>query len=170
MRIQLSDNFFLDEFTFSDTAIRHGIDIVVEEGSIQFDRIKRFAVTIAQPLRNEVGRIDLASGYRPLEVNRLVGGSGRSQHIDALAGDLVPDKVTPLQLCEAAVALGLPFDQLIHEFGRWAHVSISKGSKPPRGDVLTSYRFNPRAGKAHVSYVPGLHTIESLWERTNGAD
>jgi len=171
MRIQLSDNFYLDEFTFSDTAIRNGIEIVVEQGAIQFDRLERFAQTIAQPLRNEAGRINVLSGYRPLAVNRLVGSNDDSQHIKCLAGDLdaEDEAVTPYDLCKLVIKLKLPFDQLIHEFGRWAHISISKASRVPRGQILTSYRAKPIIGKQHTAYVSGLVTMESLWSRANGS-
>ncbi|PCJ88588.1 MAG: peptidase M15A [Thiotrichaceae bacterium] len=162
MRINLTKNFYLDEFTFSETAIRHGVEIVVEEGSLQFKRLQRYCETFAQPLRDVCGPLNIVSGYRPLEVNRLVGSGDGSQHIECLAGDVVPVEVTPLELCEAAIDLGLPYDQLIHEFGRWCHGSIAEEDEQPRGEVLTAYKFRPRVGKVFTKYEHGLHTIESL--------
>ncbi len=165
-RIQLSKNFFLDEFLESDTAIRHGIDIVVEEDSAIFHRLKNYAQTIAQPIRDEAGRIDLWSGYRPLKVNRLVDSSDNSQHIDGDAGDLRPREVTPYELCQIVVDLELPFDQMIYEFGRWCHISQAPEGREPRFEILTSYKYITANRKPKTKYVSGLHIIESL---TRGA-
>ena len=52
-----------------------------------------------QVLRDFIGvRINLNSGYRTKTYNEKVGGSPRSQHLLAKAGDLVTPKHTPKQL------------------------------------------------------------------------
>ncbi|MDY6979200.1 MAG: D-Ala-D-Ala carboxypeptidase family metallohydrolase [Pseudomonadota bacterium] len=163
MRIQLSNNFYLDEFTYSQTAVRHGIKIEVPENSIQFLRLKALCTTVLQPLRDHLGRpITITSGYRPEEVNRLIGGSSNSQHIQCLAGDYVVPGMDTIDVCRAVIALKLPFDQLINEFGRWVHVSIAANPGQERGEVLTAYKFRPVVGSPRTRYEPGLHLADQL--------
>lgn len=40
-RTQLSDNFYLDEFTRSQTAVRHGIDMSVRQGGVVYFNLRR---------------------------------------------------------------------------------------------------------------------------------
>lgn len=44
---------------------------------------------------------------------------------------------TPYDVCQAIIAAGIEFDQLIHEFGRWVHLSIPKEGEAPRKQCLT---------------------------------
>lgn len=169
MRIQLSNNFYLDEFTDSVIAERHGIEVYVAENTIEIERLARLAQTILQPARDVVGRMDITSGYRPLALNRLVGSDDKSQHVQCLAADVRAKKVTPLGLCETIIDLSLPFDQLIYEFGSWCHVSIAEAGKQPRCQVLTSHRFIPQVGKPRVEYLPGLLTINEVRSQLYGA-
>lgn len=152
-RVQLSPNFYLDEFLRSETAARHGIRVAVEKTSPAFKRLKRLAETILQPVRDANGPAYIVSGYRPPELNQLVGGSPTSQHCHGEAADFVVSGLTPLEVCQYIAAVGLPYDQLIHEFGQWVHVSIAWG-RPPRGQQLTAYRVN-----GATRYLSGLHPI-----------
>ncbi len=137
-RIRLSENFYLDEFTRSENAARAGIEIVVEDGSDVYLALKRLCRTILQPLRDAVGPITIWSGYRPDTVNRLVGGSLTSQHRFGQAADTIVAGLTPLEVCQAIDQMGLPFDQLIHEYGQWSHVSIPAAGSRPRREMLTA--------------------------------
>jgi hypothetical protein len=49
------------------------------------------------------------------------------------------------------VQMGLPFDQLILEFGRWVHVSHAASGKQ-RGQILTATKIN-----GQTRYLSGLH-------------
>lgn len=105
---------------------------------------------ILQPLRDAVGvPVNVTSGYRSPAVNRAVGGSRTSQHVLGEAADIVVAGMSPRSVCQKIIDMGLPFDQIIQEFGRWTHVS--RGPKNRR-QVLTA-----RRGKdGRVQYVPGL--------------
>ena len=123
-RIKLSPNFYLDEFTRSQVAVRHDITISVEPDSLVLENLRRLCVNVLQPLREALGPVHVTSGYRPLAVNILVGGSSRSQHIDGLAADIVVSGYTPFEVCQWLEQSGRMFDQAIHEFGKWTHVSV----------------------------------------------
>ena len=84
--------------------------------------------------------IEISSGFRSLQVNKMIGGSKTSQHTKGEAMDIkigskgfnfIKDK--------------LEFDQLIWEFGNdenpsWVHVSYKKGRN--RKQVLKAYKQN----------------------------
>ena len=151
-RIVLSRNFFLDEFTRSETAARFGLDVNVEQDSDTFRNLKTLCEQVLQPARDALGPIFISSGYRPRLLNRAIGGSPNSYHISGLAADIAVSGTSSLSAARWFVHMGLPFDQIIHEFGRWVHVGIARPGEIPRRQALTSVR---KDGETH--YVVGLH-------------
>ena len=164
-RIQLTKNFYLDEFTRSETAARHGIDIIIEPGSEVFYNIKLLCELVLQPLRDALGPVHIISGYRPFEVNRLVGGSKHSQHIYGLAVDLVVSGYTPLEVSRWIKHNINDFDQLIHEFGQWTHVSIAGIGQPPRKQYLTAVKVKKFMRKPKTTYIPDVISIDDALKR-----
>lgn len=150
--MRLSKNFSLDEFLVSQTAERFGIDMHPPE--IIVDNIKNLVKACLQPLRDEAGPIYISSGFRPLELNTRIGGSKTSAHVKGNAVDFSVTKMTPFDVCELIVAMELPIDQVIHEFGRWTHMGVADIL---RGEQLTAYR---KDGK--VRYVNGIIRMEDL--------
>jgi hypothetical protein len=153
---RLSPNFLLSEFTRSQAAARQGRDVIVLPDSPVEYSLRRLCKLVLQPLREAVGPIQVTSGYRPAWLNELIGGSPRSQHGFGLAADIVAAGMSPLQLCRRIHALGLPYDQLIHEFSGWCHVSIAADGLA-RAEQLTAYHQD-----GFAKYTEGLHSIESL--------
>lgn len=148
----LTKNFALEDFLESEAAVRHGIDMAPTPLVVK--GLTLLAVTILQPLRDAEGTpLHISSGYRPPALNRVVGGSDSSQHTAGEAADVKAYTRTALQLCKRVEKMGLPFDQLIHEFGAWMHVSVALG-RAPRRQTLTAYK---KDGK--TVYVPGLIEI-----------
>lgn len=85
---QLTDNFHIREFKCKDgTKVPDSL----------FENVKKLAKNL-QVIRNEVGRLSINSGYRHKTYNDKIGGSPKSQHLQAKAADLVSDKYTPKQL------------------------------------------------------------------------
>jgi len=158
-RVKLSENFYLDEFTRSEAAARAGIEIVVDEGSDIHLALKRLCRNVLQPLRDVIGPITIWSGYRPDTVNRLVGGSFLSQHRFGQAADIVAAGLTPLDVCLKIESMRLPFDQLIHEFGGWCHVSVPAAGIKPRRETLTAYKAGPDEA---TLYPKGLHSMATM--------
>lgn len=157
-RIQLTANIYLDEFTHSDTAIRHGISIAIEPGSQHFENCKRLAKNILQPARDHFDKpVIISSGYRPKELNRLIRGSQTSAHKDALAVDWNVLGVQPVDVCEWLLTQpGISFDQLILEYNRWVHTGIKIDPSQHREQVLTAQHVLQPTGKPKTQYVSGL--------------
>lgn len=154
-RVQLTQNFFLDEFCRSQTAARMGRAVEIEVGSDYHQRLKLLCELILQPLRDALGPVTVTSGFRPLWLNALVGGSPTSSHPEALAADIVVAGHAPHQVA-AWIAENIDEDvrdQLILEFDEWVHVSIAMPGEPARGEVLTA-----RHSTGGTSYVNGLHS------------
>jgi len=147
--MQLSKNFYLDEFLFSQTAARHNIDITPPQCVI--DNLKKLTSDVLQPLRDGLGcSIKITSGYRPLELNRKLGSKDSSAHVDGRAADIKVNGKTPLEVAEFIEEHFLSsVDQVIHEFGSWVHVGIAPQA---RSQMLTA-KYNA-AGK--VVYIDGL--------------
>ena len=128
--MKLSKNLSLAEVTKSITAKRLGIDNTPDEWVTE--NLKKVAEHIFQPVRDHFGKpIYVSSGYRGPELNRAIGGSKRSQHMEGRALDLDADvfgRCTNSQIFDY-IKDNLEFDQLIWEFGDqdnpdWVHVSF----------------------------------------------
>lgn len=147
--MNLSHNFTLDMLTRSETAKRKSIPNM--PGPLELERLKALCNTILEPLLQRYGaKMIVTSGYRSTELNRAIGGAKSSQHMKGEAADVVVAGVTPLTVCRW-IEKNLRFDQLIHEYGDWTHVSTAT---KPRKEMLTCYK---KAGK--TVYVPGLIEI-----------
>lgn len=85
-------HFTLSEFTRSETAKKYGIENTPNE--LQVRNIERLCALILDPLRDCIGHpIYITSGFRTKRLNRIVGGSTTSAHMDGLAADFrVGDK------------------------------------------------------------------------------
>jgi hypothetical protein len=148
--MQISPNFHLAEFEASQTAARRGLDNAVPLNL--YGNLERLA-QLLEHIRAAIGKpITLTSGYRSPALNRLVGGSKTSAHMDARAADLIcPAYGTPRQIARHLAGLDLAYDQIIEE-GTWLHVAVAKADAAPRRQLLTA-RFDA-TGRA--TYTQGL--------------
>lgn len=147
----LSRSFSVREFTQSDAAERLHID-----NEIPFEFWQN-AVRTAEGLDaikfNVLGGVPvfISSGYRCPALNAAVGGSPTSDHMKCDAADFTaPAFGSPLAICRAIASnpiIMARVDQLIHEYGRWVHVSF--GARR-RGQLLTIEK-----GRT----MPGLHAV-----------
>lgn len=142
--MQLSTHFCLAELTVSQVAERRGMDNTPGPGVLE--RLRRTAAGLeAVRAALDGAPMIVSSGYRSPAVNRLVGGATKSQHLFGEAVDFIAPRFGgPFEVCRAIAESGVPFDQLIHEFGGWVHVSFVRGE--PRGQVLTVDRLGTRTG------------------------
>jgi hypothetical protein len=143
--MQLSEHFTLDEATYSETAVRLGISN--QPSTLQLENMKHAAECL-EPLRAVTGPLRINSWLRLPEVNVAVGGSKVSSHMDGWAIDVSSTKMTPIELCHKVEELGIKFDQIIHEFGRWMHISFAPEMRQQKLTI-----FKPE-GK----YKPGILT------------
>jgi zinc D-Ala-D-Ala carboxypeptidase len=121
---QLSPHFSLAELTFSQIGARKGIDNTPPP---EVEARLRMTAISMEAVRQVLGgkAISVSSGYRSPELNEAVGGSRTSAHTTGWAVDFNCHGFgSPLYVCRAIAASDLEFDQLIHEFGRWVHISF----------------------------------------------
>jgi hypothetical protein len=77
------------------------------------------------------------SAFRCKKVNDAVGSKDTSQHRLGCAADIRVPGMTPDEVVKAIMSAGLPYDQLIREFDRWTHVSVTnEETGTPRKQVL----------------------------------
>lgn len=117
-------HFTLDELTHSQAAARKGLSN--DPDAAACEHLQALVDNVLDPLREALGRpIVISSGYRSPAVNKAVGGASSSQHVLGQAADITVPGLTVAQVVATIRRLGLPFDQLIDEFGSWVHVSHS---------------------------------------------
>lgn len=147
--MNLSEHFTLEEATYSETAVRMGIPN--QPSTLQLENMKHAAEQL-EKIRALLGKpMHINSWLRLPEVNVAVGGSKISSHMDGWAIDFTCAGFgDPLAVCKAIAASGIKFDQMIHEFARWTHISFAPEM---RGQQLTIFRPNN-------SYLPGLLTAD----------
>lgn len=127
--MNLTENFTLDEMLKSQTAIRKGIAEQFNPPAHVVQALEKLCVNILEPLRAECGPIKVNSGYRSPKTNAAVGGAKTSQHLHGEAADIEGVNVSNATLFRKIQEMGLPFDQLIWEYGTqtepsWVHVSF----------------------------------------------
>ena len=145
-------HFPLEEFVYSQTAERQGIDNSLPGVLYQSALYTLTCMEVVRVLLNNHA-CNITSGYRSFELDVAIKGYRArrpSQHSRAEAVDFVCRGYgTPWQICHRLVKAGLHFDQLIFE-GTWVHLSFK--STDPRRQVLTAVF---EKGKK-TRYVEGL--------------
>ena len=151
--MKLSEHLDLSEIIRSDSAKRNGISNMPTPEHIE--NFKILATKVFEPIREHFGvPIHISSGYRSVELNRLIKGSSSSQHCKGQAIDIDMDNstngVTNADVFNY-IKDNLPFDQLIWEFGNednpdWVHVSyVPEGRK----QILKAVKI-----KGQTKYLP----------------
>ena len=140
----ISEHISYKESTRSTTAIRKGIKNIPDNK--QLSNMELLAEKVFEPLRKWVdGPIKINSFFRSPELNKAIGGSGKSQHCHGQAIDIddTYGKVANSEMYHY-VKSNLDFDQMIWEFGDddnpdWVHISyVSEDNNRRR--CLKAYR------------------------------
>jgi len=131
--MNLSEHFTLAELTTTD---HREFDNTPNEFEKQ--NLIRLAKLLEQIKSTLGGKpIMVNSAFRCKQVNDAVGSKDTSQHRLGCAADIRVPGVTPDQVVKACIAAKLPYDQLIREFDRWTHISITNTlNGMPRNQVL----------------------------------
>jgi hypothetical protein len=138
--MQISKHFKLSEFTKSQVATRNGIKNIPGSGEIK--NLGNVAYEILEPVRAKFDKpVMINSGFRCLELNRKIGSSDSSFHVQGKAVDFEIIGIPNIQVAYW-VKNNCDFDQLILEFYKpdednagWIHVSFNEGNN--RKQVLT---------------------------------
>ena len=126
--MQLTKNFQLSEFLVSQTAERLRLDNTPNAQNIA--NLKLLCEKVLQPIRDNFNKpVVITSGFRSVAVNRAIGGSTKSQHMQGQAADFTIPSIDNYQLAKWIEA-SLNYDQLILEFYTggntgWIHVGYS---------------------------------------------
>jgi len=149
--MKVSENFTLEDFVYSQTAIKNGIDNTPTAEHIE--NIKVLLAKVTEPVQHYLKeKVTITSGYRSHALNKIVGGAVKvvngkkiptSQHCTGEANDIVC-KGRNAEIFRY-IKHNLDFDQLIWEFGNsqhpaWVHVSYSR--KKNRKQVLKAVKEN----------------------------
>ena len=137
--MNLSAHVTLAEFENSSTATTHGINNKMNESQIA--SAKLLCENVFEPLRLYLNiPIKISSGFRSVQLNKMIKGSLTSQHTKGEAMDIKIDAKGFYFIKDK-----LEFDQLIWEFGNdeqpsWVHVSYKKSGN--RKQVLKATKRN----------------------------
>lgn len=150
---QLTEHFSLAELTHTEvrsidnTCPDELLPTLLDTATL----MERVRAALCDKLGEDV-QIHISSGYRCPELNAAVGGAAHSDHLLARAVDFkAPQFGTPYQVAQylATQVDELGIGQLIHEFGRWVHVSTRQPDK--QVNRVITYRV---AGLAEVGVQP----------------
>ena len=142
--MNISEHISYKEGMYSRTATRLNIDNKPNDDQMQ--NMCLIAEEVFEPLRVWVGGpIKINSFFRSPELNKVIGGSTKSQHCHGQAIDLDDTfgRATNAEMYEF-IRKYLDFDQMIWEFGdddnpSWVHVSYVSEDKN-RNRCLKAYK------------------------------
>jgi hypothetical protein len=143
----MTQSFSIKELTYSDTAIRLGIDNTpTDEVLVNLQNVCQF---ILEPVRNHFDKpITITSGYRSPELCKAIGSSVTSQHTK---GESVDFEILGIANKEVSdwIVNHLDYDQCILEFWKpeepnsgWVHCSYKPSGN--RKMYLRAYKGNGR--------------------------
>lgn len=141
--MNLSEHFTYEELTFSEKALRLGIEN--KPPAEIYTNLVRLANKLEEVRKAIVKPVIINSGYRSKLVNDAVGSTERSQHRVGCAADFVAPGMTPDEICRAIIASEIQYDQLIKEYDSWVHISIPNNpTHTPRNQTLIIDKNSPK--------------------------
>jgi len=136
--MNLSPHFTLDELTHTD---HREIDNSPTQDEISnLQQLANFLEEVKTVLGGKP--IMISSGFRCKALNDAVGSKDTSQHRTGFAADFRVPGMTPDEVVRAVIASGIGYDQIIREFDRWTHISVSD---KPRKQALIIDKSGTRA-------------------------
>jgi hypothetical protein len=131
--MNLSEHFTLEELTHTD---HRQFDNSPNDSELaNLTRLAAFLEDVKAALGGKPVMIN--SAFRSKQVNDAVGSKDTSQHRIGCAADIRVPGVTPDEVVRTIIAAGLPYDQIIREFDRWTHISVtSNPESTPRRQAL----------------------------------
>ena len=131
--MNLSPHFTLEELTITDHREFDNTPNASETSNLT--RLADFLEQVKEAIGGKAVMVN--SAFRSAQVNAAVGSKETSQHRVGCAADIRVPGMTPDQVVNAIMAAKLPYDQLIREFDRWTHISITNDPQgKPRGQTL----------------------------------
>jgi hypothetical protein len=131
--MNLTEHFTIEELTHTD---HRQFDNTPNDAELaNLTRLAEFLEQIKTLLGGKP--IMVNSAFRSKLVNDAVGSKDTSQHRVGCAADIRVPGMTPDEVVKAVIASDLPYDQIIREFDRWTHISVSNSiHNAPRKQAL----------------------------------
>jgi hypothetical protein len=131
--MNLSEHFTVEELTHTD---HRQFDNTPNDSELaNLTRLAAFLEDVKAALGGKPVMIN--SAFRCKQVNDAVGSKDTSQHRIGCAADIRVPGMTPDEVVRTVIAAGLPYDQIIREFDRWTHISVTNDAKStPRRQAL----------------------------------
>lgn len=142
--MNLSEHFTLEELTASETAARNGWDNT--PNATELANLVRLAAFLEE-VKTVIGGkpVMINSAFRSKLVNDAVGSKDSSQHRIGCAADIRVPNMTPDEVVKTVIASGIKYDQIIREFDRWTHISITNNPEDkPRQQALIIDKMGTR--------------------------
>lgn len=152
--MNLSENFTLEEMTYSSTAEKRGIKNTIHDTDLVIPNLQKLCKKVLQPIRLHFGPIIVTSGYSNVALSFALGRKLTSEHYMGRAADIVSKKFSNYDIAKW-IEKNLDFNQLIYEVRKrsngvkydWVHVSY-RDDRPNKKEVL----YSPITG----GYIRGL--------------
>lgn len=143
----LSEHFTFEELTHTDHRDLDNTPTSAEKCIIDGKEVSVDAVANLTRLANFLEQLKIALGGKPImvnsafrseAVNSAVGSKNTSDHRRGCAADIRVPSMTPDEVTKAIIASNLPYQQVIREFDRWTHVSITtnEGDTPKKSKLI----------------------------------
>jgi putative chitinase len=153
MGTKLTEHFTVEELTASPTARARGIANTPTPEHLA--NMKHVCEKILEPVRAKFGKpVQINSSYRSPALNKAVGGSATSQHVNGEAVDFEVPGISN-KIVADWVSENLEFDQVILEFyvegdlnSGWVHASLKRSGANRRQKLIAR-----KDGKS-TKYVP----------------
>ena len=130
----MTPHFSLAELTHTDHREFDNVPNADETANLQ--RLAELLEKVKALLGNKPVMIN--SAFRCKQVNDAVGSKDTSQHRLGCAADIRIPGMLPDEVVRVVIASGLPYDQIIREFDRWTHISVTNvaGASPRRQALI----------------------------------
>jgi uncharacterized protein YcbK (DUF882 family) len=132
--MNLSPNFTLDELTHTDHREFDNTPNATELANLT--RLAAFLEEVKTVIGGKPVMVN--SAFRSKQVNDAVGSKDTSQHRIGCAADIRVPGMTPDEVVRAVIKAGIGYDQIIREFDRWTHISVTNqvGQIPRRQALI----------------------------------
>lgn len=133
--MQLTPHFSLDELTRSNTAKR--LDIRNEPNDVQVANLHTLAEGL-ELVRTKFNNnpIRVSSGFRSMDLNRVLKSKDTSYHTFGLAADITIPGYHVSEVMRTIADSSIEFQQLIFEYNSWIHIAFPKGTDKPKRQML----------------------------------
>ena len=130
----MTPHFSLAELTHTDHREFDNVPNADETANLQ--RLAELLEKVKALLGNKPVMIN--SAFRCKQVNDAVGSKDTSQHRLGCAADIRIPGMLPDEVVRVVIASELPYDQIIREFDRWTHISVTNvaGASPRRQALI----------------------------------